>query len=163
METTIYTVGGKTFELRHHGVKGMKWGRRKARPQATGTGRRGGQAPADSAQSEAARKQKMKRAAKIGAAVVGTALTAYGAKKIHDVVRDKNHKIRMEQGRKEIKRLISMTGLDETVADRWSNRDLLNGRAPSTFGDIMRDADRKARNDSFGTAARNVYRKRRGR
>lgn len=29
METTMYTVGGKDFELRHYGVKGMKWGRRK--------------------------------------------------------------------------------------------------------------------------------------
>lgn len=29
MESTIYTVAGKQFELQHHGVKGMKWGRRK--------------------------------------------------------------------------------------------------------------------------------------
>ena len=26
MESTIYTVAGKEFELQHHGVKGMKWG-----------------------------------------------------------------------------------------------------------------------------------------
>lgn len=33
MESTIYTVGGKEFELQHHGVKGMKWGvRRKRKP-----------------------------------------------------------------------------------------------------------------------------------
>ena len=29
MESTIYTVGGKSFELRHHGVKGMRWGVRR--------------------------------------------------------------------------------------------------------------------------------------
>jgi hypothetical protein len=29
MESTIYTVNGKEFELQHHGVKGMKWGKRK--------------------------------------------------------------------------------------------------------------------------------------
>lgn len=29
MESTIYTVAGKEFELQHHGVKGMKWGVRK--------------------------------------------------------------------------------------------------------------------------------------
>lgn len=29
MESTIYTVNGKEFELQHHGVKGMKWGVRK--------------------------------------------------------------------------------------------------------------------------------------
>ena len=30
MESTIYTVAGREFELQHHGVKGMKWGVRKA-------------------------------------------------------------------------------------------------------------------------------------
>jgi hypothetical protein len=29
MESTIYTVAGREFELQHYGVKGMKWGRRK--------------------------------------------------------------------------------------------------------------------------------------
>ena len=29
MESTIYTVAGKEFELKHHGVKGMKWGVRR--------------------------------------------------------------------------------------------------------------------------------------
>lgn len=29
MENTLYTVGGKEFELKHYGVKGMKWGVRK--------------------------------------------------------------------------------------------------------------------------------------
>ena len=29
MESTMYTVGGKSFELRHHGVKGMRWGVRR--------------------------------------------------------------------------------------------------------------------------------------
>lgn len=33
MESTIYTVNGKEFELQHHGVKGMKWGVRKARKE----------------------------------------------------------------------------------------------------------------------------------
>lgn len=33
MESTIYTVGGRDFELQHHGVKGMKWGvRKKSKP-----------------------------------------------------------------------------------------------------------------------------------
>lgn len=29
MESNTYTIGGKEFELRHHGVKGMKWGVRR--------------------------------------------------------------------------------------------------------------------------------------
>ncbi len=26
MESTVYTVSGRAFELKHHGVKGMRWG-----------------------------------------------------------------------------------------------------------------------------------------
>ena len=33
MESTIYTVAGREFELQHYGVKGMKWGVRKARQE----------------------------------------------------------------------------------------------------------------------------------
>jgi hypothetical protein len=33
METTMYTVAGKEFPLQHYGVKGMKWGVRKARQE----------------------------------------------------------------------------------------------------------------------------------
>lgn len=32
-ELTIYTVDGEEFPLQHHGVKGMKWGVRKAREE----------------------------------------------------------------------------------------------------------------------------------
>lgn len=33
MESTTYMVAGQTFELKHYGVKGMKWGHRKAREE----------------------------------------------------------------------------------------------------------------------------------
>lgn len=33
MESTTYIVNGQRFELQHHGVKGMKWGVRKARKE----------------------------------------------------------------------------------------------------------------------------------
>lgn len=35
MKSTTYMVAGQTFELQHHGVKGMKWGVRKTRKWAT--------------------------------------------------------------------------------------------------------------------------------
>ena len=160
MESTIYTVGGKTFELQHHGVKGMKWGRRKARPQSTGTGRRGGQATTDSAQSEAARKEarraKAKKAAKIGAAVVGTALAAYGAKKLHDVVRDKNEAIKLQKANKLIDEMIRggtwYTPIGTSAATRAKIDKNFENYVASTFGAARRDAAR----DSFATATRNV-------
>lgn len=37
MEHTVYTVNGREFELKHYGVKGMKWGKRKARPRGSRT------------------------------------------------------------------------------------------------------------------------------
>ena len=39
MRNEIYTIDGKSFELSHYGVKGMKWGRRKARPDYAGQAR----------------------------------------------------------------------------------------------------------------------------
>ena len=101
METIIYTVDGMEFELRHYGVKGMKWGRRKARPAPIGGSRRGGQpvdnSPEAQAAAKEARRQKVKRAAKIGAAVVGTALAAYGGYKLAKYVQDKRNTAAMQK------------------------------------------------------------------
>lgn len=108
METTTYTVDGKEFELKHYGVKGMKWGRRKARPQAVGRTPGGKQSTeTDEAAVKEARRRKVKRAAMIGAAVVATALTAYGAKKMSDVVKDKAYKSALERGTKATRDLIT--------------------------------------------------------
>ena len=73
MDKNIYTIDGKTFELQHHGVKGMKWGKRKARPEAAGTGRRGtydtANSPEGQVAAQEARRKNAKRALAIGAAV----------------------------------------------------------------------------------------------
>ena len=45
---------------------------------------------------------KRKKALKVGAAVVGTALAVYGAKKLNDYVRNKNTEILMRQGKERI-------------------------------------------------------------
>jgi hypothetical protein len=62
-----------TNELKHHGVKGMKWGRRKATDSGTETTK--------------TKKPKMsvKKKVAIGAAIAATALAAYGAYKIHSI------------------------------------------------------------------------------
>lgn len=66
MESTIYTVDGKEFELQHYGVKGMKWGRRKARPDYAGQARTARESAAewDEMAKYAEQRGKTKKAAK---------------------------------------------------------------------------------------------------
>ena len=126
MSNYIITNGG---ELCHYGIPGMKWGRRKARPEATGMGRfrssRVTQAPsprqAYKAQQQQAKKAykeemnaykqtpeykaqriaKAKTAAKIGAAAAGTALAAYGVYKVAKYVQNEKARKAGEQAVKD--------------------------------------------------------------
>ena len=160
MESTIYTINGKEFELKHYGVKGMKWGRRKARPEPVGVSHHSGKATMDSPEARAAtkeaRRKKAKRALTIGATVVGTALAVYGAKKLHDVVRDKNYKYRMEQGSKTIDKYIKKTSTWYSPNDDWRTRLAQDARDQKYFEQVYKSASSQAKNDSFGTAVRNV-------
>lgn len=114
MESTIYKVNGKEFELCHHGVKGMKWGKRKAKPESTGTGKRGSQDGGDQTDAEAKKKARRKKILIAGAAVVGTALAAYGAKKASDVMKDKAFKKAHERGERAIKKYMDKQFLQKT-------------------------------------------------
>ena len=85
--------------LQHYGVKGMKWGKRKAQLAAVGTRIRSGfnnavkkrnTAPASTPEAQAAaRKAKVKKAVKVGAAVAATALAAYGSYKVSKALKNK--------------------------------------------------------------------------
>ena len=111
--------------LCHHGVKGMKWGVRKAKKLVRTSGRflkkTAGYAsktiakgrvthPNGSNKSSTTMKNneqykdkvsKAKKAVKVGAAVAGTVLAVYGAKKLNDVLHDFNY----EQGMRAIERI----------------------------------------------------------
>ena len=82
------------------------------------------QAKAVYKQSEANRKQsdeyKAKRAKvlKTGAAVVGTALAAYGAYRLHNFVREKNMDIRINEGRAKCDRMLKK--LDRIETKDWA-------------------------------------------
>lgn len=97
MWTYIYTD-----ELYHYGVKGMKWGKRKAR-YTSPTSRSGGKT--QSKQTEDTPKKKglsknTKRAIAIGAAAAGTALAAYGTYKASKYVKDLASTHAWERGKK---------------------------------------------------------------
>ena len=162
MESTTYTVGGKEFELKHYGVRGMKWGRRKARPDPVGIGRRGRQADTDSPEARAAakevRRQKAKRAMKIGAAVVAAGLAVYGAKKLNDVVRDKNYQVRMRQAKRHVDSYMNSGVFDKHRG--MSTQDLIRvDRERANFiRDVVDNYGRKADSDNFRTAVKNVAR-----
>ena len=104
-------------ELYHYGVKGMKWGHRKARPISIGMGRSRSTNNASDAANREARKAKAKKAAKIGAAVVGTALAAYGTYKLASYMQDQRNQAAMAK------------------AQDYVNNNLFRKMGESKFGD----------------------------
>ena len=92
-------------ELMHYGVQGMKWGRRKSIQSISGT--RSGRISQksinngeDQSSAKEARKARVKKAAVIGAAAVGSALTVYGAYKLSKLLKNKAATKSYETGKK---------------------------------------------------------------
>ena len=80
------------YELYHYGIPGMKWGHHKARPIAVATGRRrAAKQDYKKTPEHQAKVAKAKKAAKVGAAVVGTALAAYGTYKLAQYTQNKRN------------------------------------------------------------------------
>ena len=144
---TFYAVPQRSNELMHYGVPGMKWGRRKARPTATGGVRRASSVPtADQAAQREARKAKAKKALKIGAAVAGTALAAYGTYKLAKYVQGKRNAAAFQKAQDYV---------DKNVYQKFDHRTFRDGTHQMGFrneaGDVLYTA-RGARN-SLGKQA----------
>ena len=86
-----YNYSGSSSELYHYGIPGMKWGHRKARPTVS-IGRSRQSSPEH--QAKVARR---KKAIKVGAAVVGTALAAYGTYKLAKYVQNTRNSAAMKK------------------------------------------------------------------
>jgi hypothetical protein len=96
---TFYAAPQRSNELYHWGVKGMKWGKRKAQPVAVNSTRRSSTSTnIDPVAQREARKTKIKKAVKIGAAVAGTALAAYGAYKLDKALKNKAYSVAHARG-----------------------------------------------------------------
>ena len=143
---TIYAVSRRSNELYHYGVPGMKWGKRKARPVASSNVRRASNAtPEQQAAQREARKAKLKKAAKIGAAVAAAGLAVYGAHKLDRAIKSKAYAKALKRGHKAIEQYHSN--------EAWNG--LMSAKNPWEYSNRVDENVRKLRSANH-TYARNA-------
>lgn len=164
-------------ELYHHGVKGMKWGHRKARydqgytsirqtrkdaraayrSQVNSVKAQNKQAKAlAKAQNAPTPEQKAalrKKIAIAGTVAAGTALAAVGAYKLNKYVKTKNCQIAAKAGADYAEKMFSSNVKGATSGPGR----VVKGMISANSGKEAADWARRASSDNFRTAAKNVY------
>lgn len=133
-------------DLTHHGIKGQKWGIRRFQNKdgsltAAGKKRRGN-IPEESKHMSDKTKANLKKAAKIGGAVAGTALLAYGAYKVNQIATDRAIANDIGRGKAALVRAYQHK-------DQWWTLKELSGR-----WDTLRDSEKSNR---YAAEARDHY------
>lgn len=103
--------------LMHHGVKGMRWGVRKAKPVSTKSSKKRSTSSVNQ-KNKSATKSNRSKYIKIGLAVVGVALAAYGVYKLSKYM---NNKQTMDAGQRLVKQYNDATVLRAAAKNRAAN------------------------------------------
>ena len=156
-------------ELYHYGVPGMRWGHRKARPeayqqlsrsrsqykiarqQAKSQYKQAKKEYRNNAEVKEIRAARTKKALKVGAAAASAALATYGGYKLNQYVKTKNCQIAAERG---IEYAQKKFRTETRLAREFYNGGKVSITVPA--GDIARNEANRASYDSFRTAAKNV-------
>lgn len=162
MAAKIYDINAKTYKKSNKTLSSINANARteslKAaeKAQADANAKREARIAArNTPEAIAARKSRMKKAAIAGATIAGTALAAYGAKKLNDYVKTKNVQIAAKQGKEYAEKSFSSLR-DAMLTTQLSPGTTMTFKGSSGGGAAARDAARRASNENFRTAARNV-------
>lgn len=123
---SLYVTPTLPDELYHHGIKGQKWGRRRFQNEdmtwtAAGKERYGSASDGGhKASSKEKRKTTAKKALKVGLAIAGTALAAYGTYKAVDYAKRRSQALEIG------KRVLEQTAKNLTDTSDSRRLDLLN-------------------------------------
>ena len=103
--------------LMHYGVKGMRWGVRRSKPVSTKSPKKRSTSSVNQ-KNKSTTKSNRSKYIKIGLAVVGVALAAYGVYKLSKFM---NNKQTMDAGKRLVKQYNDAAVLREAAKDRASN------------------------------------------
>ena len=157
----VYDINAKAYKKSNKALSSMN---AQARNQQLKSAE---QAQAIANAKKEARNTPEAKAAKIGAAVAGTALAAYGAKKLNDYVKANHTLIEAKRGREYSEKMFEQTF--KRMMD-WEKSPITPGTIRETVtltnnsGRDAMDVARQASRDNFVTAAKNVvdYRRQNG-